>query len=168
MHRVYVLNSGYECISSCSLGRALSLIEQNRAEVVKYNNFVINTVSKIIRVPLIIKIFRFVRAFGRKMKFSNRMTWERDNYICQYCGKHLTEKKDITTDHIIPKSRGGKTIYENMVTACSHCNKKKNNRTPAEANMFPARKPFKPSMTKRMKEIMDEVKKMLQDNNWDV
>ncbi len=94
------------------------------------------------------------------------MTCERDNFICQYCEKHIIEKRDLTTDHVIPKSRGGKTVFENMVTACSYCNKKKNNRTPAEANMFPMRKPFKPSMTKRMKEIMDEVKQMLKDTNW--
>jgi len=166
MYRVYVLNSGYECISTCTLGRALDLVEQGKAEIVKYADNMIHTVSKSIQVPLIIKIFRFVRAFGRRMKFSNKMAWERDNFTCQYCGKHLTEKKDITTDHIFPRSRGGKTIYENMVTACSYCNKKKNNRTPAEANMFPMRKPFKPSMTKRMKEIMDEVKQMLKDTNW--
>jgi len=164
MYKVYVLNSGYECVSSCSLGRALSLIEQKKAEVVKYANHVINTVSQIIKVPLIIKIFRFVKVYGRKFKFSNRMTWERDDFTCQYCGKKITEKKDLTTDHVQPKSRGGKTIYENMVTACSHCNKKKNDRTPAEANMFPMRKPFKPSMTKKMKEIMDAVKKMLEEN----
>jgi 5-methylcytosine-specific restriction endonuclease McrA len=163
MHRVYVLNSGYECISSCSLNRALSLIEQKKAEVVKYAEDVIHTVSEIIQVPLIIKIFRFVRAYNRKMKYSNKLTWERDDYICQYCGKHITDKNDLTTDHVLPKSRGGKTTYENMTTACSYCNKKKNNRTPAEANMFPLRKPFKPSMTKRMKEVMDEVKKLMID-----
>jgi len=164
MYQVYVLNSGYECVSSCSLGRALSLLEQQKAEVVKYANCLINTVNRIIKVPLIIKIFRFVKVYGRKFKYSNRMTWERDNYVCQYCGKHLTEKKDITTDHVIPKSRGGKTIYENMVTACSHCNKKKNNLTTSESGMFPMRKPFKPAMTKRMKEIMDAVKKMMAEN----
>ena len=164
MYRVYVLNTSYECISSCSLGRALSLIEQKKAEVVKYANYIIHTVNNIIKVPLVIKIFRFVRAFGRRFKFSNRMTWERDDFYCQYCGKKITDKKDLTTDHVIPKSRGGKTIYENMVAACLKCNKKKNNMTPEESGMFPIRKPFRPSLTKKMKEIMDDVKKILQEN----
>ena len=163
MYNVYVLNSGYECISQCSLNRALSLVEQGKAEVVKYADHIIHTVSKIIKVPLIIKIFRFVRAYNRRFKYSNKMVWERDNFHCQYCGKHITEKKDLTTDHVLPQSRGGKTIYENMTTACSHCNKKKNNRTPEEAGMFPLKKPFKPAMTKRMKEILDEVKILMKE-----
>lgn len=161
MHRVYVLNSGYECISSCSLGRALFLIEQGKAEVVKYANGVINTVTKMIRIPLIIKIFRFVKAYGRKMKYSNKMVWERDNFTCMYCGKPISSKHDLTADHIMPRSRGGKTTYENMTTACRYCNRKKNDRTPEESGMFPIRKPFKPSMTKRMMEIMEEVKKIM-------
>jgi len=166
MYRVYVLNSGYECVSSCSLSRALSLIEQGKAEVVKYANGVINTVSRVIRIPLIIKIFRFIRAYGRKMKYSNKMVWERDDFVCQYCRKPITSKNDLTADHIIPRSRGGKTTYENMTTACRHCNKKKNDRMPEEAGMFPIRKPFKPAMTKRMREIMEEVKKLLVENGW--
>jgi len=164
MQKVYVLNNSYECISCCSLNRALSLIGQKKAEVIKYADFVVRTVSKAIRVPLIIKIYRFIGAYARKFKFSNKMTWERDNFTCQYCGKHIDEKKNLTTDHIIPRSRGGKTIYENMVTACFHCNRKKSNRTPIEANMFPLKKPIKPSITKRTREIMEEVKKILVNN----
>jgi 5-methylcytosine-specific restriction endonuclease McrA len=137
------------------------LINEGKAEVVKYAEAVIHTVSDIIKVPLIIKVLRFIKAYSRRMSFSNKLVWERDDYTCQYCGKKLTTKGDVTTDHVIPRSRGGKTTFENMVTACSHCNKKKNNRLPHEANMFPAKKPVKPSMTKRMRDIMEEVKDIL-------
>lgn len=164
MISVYVLNNSYECISKCSISRAIILIENKKAEVVKYSEMVLHTVSEAIKVPMIIKIFKYIRVYNRPLRFSNSLVWERDDYLCQYCGKHITEKSDLTTDHVLPKSRGGKTTYENMVTACSHCNKKKNDRMPEEAGMFPKKKPFRPSMTRRMKEVVDEVKRILKNS----
>lgn len=164
MRRVYVLNTSYECISTCSLSRALSLVSEERAEVVKYSENIIRTISRSIQIPLIIKIFKYIRVYCRRLKYSNKMVWERDNFICQYCGEHIEDKSKLTADHVIPKSRGGKTIFENMTTACSHCNKKKNNRTPQESGMFPLKTPTKPTMTRRMKEVVDEVKNILIKN----
>jgi len=160
-YTVYVLNNNYQCISVCSFNRALALVEQKKAEVVKYAEHVVHTVSRAIQVPLIIKLFRFIKAFNRKVNFSKNMVLDRDDYTCQYCGKRILNKSEITIDHVVPKSRGGKSTFENVVAACSHCNRKKHNRLPVEANMFPIKKPTQPSITRRMKTIMDDVEKIL-------
>lgn len=163
MFSVYVLNNSYECVSKCSVSRAINLIRDEKAEVVKYSEQVWHTVSAAIKIPLIIKIFKYVKVYNRRLHFSNSLVWDRDDFTCQYCNKLITEKKDLTTDHVFPKSRGGKNTYENMVTACSYCNKKKNDRTPEESGMFPKRKPFRPTMTRRMKEVIDEVQLILKN-----
>jgi 5-methylcytosine-specific restriction endonuclease McrA len=158
---VYVLNNSYQCISQCSTSRAIMLIRNKRAEVVKYSDRVVKTVSDAMRIPLIIKIFKYVAAYNRKLRFSNKLVWERDNYICQYCGEHIAHRKNLTTDHVIPKSRGGKGVYDNMVTACSLCNSKKANKTPSESGMYPIRKPFCPKISYRMQKLLDDVKGIL-------
>ena len=71
--------------------------------------------------------------------------FERDNYTCQYCGKHL-EKDELTLDHVFPKSRMGPDIWENLVTCCKECNQKKANRTPKEAHMKLLKRPVRPTM----------------------
>ena len=161
VHRVYVLNNSFECVSTTSLGRALALVEEGRADVVKWSDKVVQTVKAAIRVPLIIRIFRYVRAYGRNLKYSNRFTWERDDFRCQYCGVKITAKSDLTTDHVFPESKGGKTNYDNMVTCCKGCNAKKDDRTCEEAHMWPARKPFRPQMSKSMTRISEEARRLL-------
>ena len=82
MYRVYVLNNAFECVSQTSLGRAITLVEQRKAEVVRWADKVINTANDIFRVPMIIRIFKYVKAFGRALKYANRFVWERDEYQC--------------------------------------------------------------------------------------
>ena len=167
MYRVYVLNNSFECISTTNLSRALYLLEEGHADVVKWSDKVIHTVKAIIKVPLMIRIFRYVRAYGRTLKFSNRFVWERDNFQCQYCKIKITTKSDLTTDHIIPESKGGRTTYENMTTACKSCNAKKDDKTCEEAHMWPIRKPVKPQMSKSMLRISEEARRILAITNKD-
>src|ERR1039457_5913408 len=148
MYKVYVLNNSFECISTTSVGRALTLVDEGHADVVKWSDKVLQTAKLIVKVPLIIRIFRYVRAYGRALKYSNRFVWERDNYKCQYCAVKITVKADLTTDHVFPESKGGKTSYDNMVTSCRKCNAKKDNKTCEEAHMWPAKKPVRPQMSR--------------------
>mgnify|MGYP001241326494 CR=1 FL=1 len=166
MHRVYVLNNSYECVSLTSLARALMLVDEGKAEVTKYAAGVLRTSSSVLRVPKIIRIFRYVRAYGRTFRYSNRGVWERDDYVCQYCGVKIESKADLTADHVLPRSIGGKETYENMVTACTACNRRKGNCTPDQAGMRLLRKPFRPPMSKRMQLVMQEVKAMLAEEAW--
>lgn len=161
MYRVYVLNNSFECVSTTSIGRALQLIEEGNADVVKWSEKAMHSSSRLIRIPLIIRIFKYVKAFGRALKFSKRFVWERDNYICQYCGIKISTKSDLTTDHVFPESKGGKTAYDNMVTCCKKCNSKKEDKTCDEVHMYPARKPFRPAMSRSMAMIAEEARRLI-------
>lgn len=164
MHRVYVLNNSFECVSTTTTRRALFLVEEGRADVVKWSDRAIHHLKKVIRIPLIIRIFKYVKAFGRSLPFSKLSVWERDDYICQYCGVKTT-KGTVTTDHVYPDSKGGKATYENMVTCCKKCNSKKEDKTCEDAHMFPLRRPFKPQMSKNMQQISDEARRLLAIQN---
>lgn len=161
MFRVYVLNNSFECVSTTSVGRALHLVEDGVADVVKWSDSCLHTAKRAVRIPMIIRIFKYVRAYGRSLHYSNRFVWERDEYVCQYCGIKITSKADLTTDHVFPESRGGKTTYENMATCCRSCNAKKDNKTCEEAHMWPARKPFRPQMSRSMARVAEEARRLL-------
>jgi 5-methylcytosine-specific restriction endonuclease McrA len=164
---VYVLNNSFECVSQTSFSRARTLVEDGKAEVVKWTDRVISSAKGEFRIPKIIRIFRYVRAYGRAMKFHKRFVWERDDYVCQYCEKKILSKSDLQTDHVFPESRGGKATYENMVTACAGCNSKKDNRTPEEAGMRLIREPVKPQISRSMKRIAEETRLILaEEDGW--
>jgi len=86
---------------------------------------------------------------------------------CQYCGKKITSKAHMTTDHVVPASRGGRTLYENMVTCCMACNHRKKNRTPEEAGMKLLRKPFRPLLSRHMALVIEEAKQLVMEGKWD-
>ena len=161
MFRVYVLNSSSQCVSTTTVGRALHLVSEGHAEVVKWSDKVFHSAKQMLRIPLIIRIYRYVKAYGRSLKYSNRFVWERDGYICQYCEVKITTKAELSTDHVHPESKGGKTSYDNMVTCCRTCNAKKDNKSCEEAKMWPIRTPFRPQMSKNMSLVVDEANRLL-------
>lgn len=93
----------------------------------------IQSVRSLIRVPEVI-INEYKHIPQREVHFSRRNLWKRDGFRCQYCGV-CPPSDEITVDHVVPKSRGGRTVFENTVLACIDCNKKKDNRTPEQAGM---------------------------------
>lgn len=93
----------------------------------------ITTASSRIALPRVI-VTTYDRIPKTKVKFSRRNLWKRDRHRCQYCGKR-PRNDEITIDHVIPRSQGGKTCFNNCVLACIKCNKRKNNRTPEQAKM---------------------------------
>lgn len=97
-----------------------------------------------LRVPAVVRLIRFVGFRKRDIKFSRQNLYARDKYRCQYCGDKLPPK-ELTCDHVIPRSRGGKTMWTNIVTCCRPCNRKKGGRMPEEGGFKLLKKPTKPS-----------------------
>jgi 5-methylcytosine-specific restriction endonuclease McrA len=166
---VLVLNKHYMAIRIVGARRAFSLLFRELAEVVsleegRYSNYDfeswceasqfkrhfepdghdwISTVNFYIAVPRIIRLLFYDRLPRSEVKFNRRNIFARDKNKCQYCGKkHPTS--ELSLDHVIPRSLGGKSIWENVVCACTSCNVKKGGRTPREAQMTLVQKPIKP------------------------
>jgi 5-methylcytosine-specific restriction endonuclease McrA len=139
---VLVLNATYEPLNVTSVWRALSLVLNEKAEIVEHDpGRQIRSPSRVLAHPVVIRLLRYVRVprFGAR-KITRRALFARDGYRCQYCG----DSSRLTVDHVIPRSRGGSTAWENMVTACAPCNLRKGDRLPVEAGMHPRTTPKPP------------------------
>ncbi|MDX1523535.1 MAG: HNH endonuclease [Anaerolineae bacterium] len=135
MGEVLVLNATYEPLSVVSVKRAVVLLLKEKAELVETATAMLRAENFSLPKPLVIRLVYFVKIPRRvSLPVTRRGVLTRDQYTCQYCGV-LPPRKDLTVDHILPRSRGGKTTWENVATACKKCNGRKSNRTPAEANM---------------------------------
>ncbi|MER3603691.1 MAG: HNH endonuclease [Thermus sp.] len=142
-HDVLVLNSNYEPLNVCNLPRAFRLILGAKAEVVEYDHQIVRTPRTEFRAPSVIRLQHLVRRPRPRVRLARREVFTRDHYTCQYCGRQGGE---LTVDHILPKSRGGRSTWENLVTACRACNLKKGGRTPEEAGMRLLRPPRAPRL----------------------
>lgn len=143
--KILVLNYTYEPLQFCCAKRGLLMVLSGRAEEIESDGYVIRSPSLSFPLPTVIRVLKIVNRNRRKqVAFSKKNILRRDNYTCQYCGEreHL-----LTVDHIMPKSRGGKTSWTNVVVACKPCNLKKGNRTAAEANMKLIKKPTRPEFS---------------------
>jgi 5-methylcytosine-specific restriction endonuclease McrA len=98
-----------------------------------------------LRTPAVITLTTSIVSLRNGVKFSRINVLTRDNFQCQYCG-HRASLRDLTYDHVLPKCQGGKTTWDNIVTACRACNAKKSNRTPEQAEMNLCRLPVKPKV----------------------
>lgn len=103
----------------------------------------VSTVNFYIAVPRIIRLFSYDRLPKSDVKFNRRNIFARDGNHCQYCGNQFNTS-ELSLDHVIPRSMGGKATWENIVCACTRCNVKKGGRTPRQAGMFLIKKPVKP------------------------
>lgn len=138
---VLVLNQDYQPLSICSIQRSMKLIFLEKAELLHDDpEKKLRSTREEYSFPSVIRLRRYIRVPYTKIVLSRRNVMRRDNFICQYCGK----KSDLTIDHVLPKSRGGRDVWENLTTACEKCNVKKGNRTPREAQMELATKPYRP------------------------
>jgi 5-methylcytosine-specific restriction endonuclease McrA len=102
---------------------------------------IVTTVGNFVR-PVISRLLSFVRFRPKNLRVNRKRIFKRDNNTCGYCGS----QKNLTIDHIVPKSRGGKNTWENMITCCSRCNSVKDDRTPEEAGMKLKFKPYQPDI----------------------
>lgn len=138
---ILVLNSNYLPINITSFKKAFKLVFKGKAEIVKEGDEIISTMKIKFKKPSIIRLTYNVNVPYRKVILSKDNIFKRDNYTCAYCGRY----RDLTVDHIHPKSKGGKDNWENLISACMKCNSRKGDRTPEQANMKLQFQPFKPS-----------------------
>lgn len=141
-NRVLVLNQDFSPLMVCSVERAFILVYLNKSELIKpANGHKLHTVAKSYPMPSVIRLNRYVNAPYKGVNLTRQNIFKRDNFECQYCGT----KRELTIDHVIPRAKGGKDTWTNLVTACKKCNAKKGNDTPEAANMPLRKKPWKPS-----------------------
>lgn len=138
---VLVLNQNYEPLNICKVRRALNLLLKGKAEVLENGRGTLHSVAGVFDIPSVIRLVYLVKYHRRPRKLTKLEVFSRDNYTCQYCGR---ESKELTLDHVIPRRRGGEHSWENVVTACIPCNRRKAGRTPAEAGMPLLREPKPP------------------------
>jgi 5-methylcytosine-specific restriction endonuclease McrA len=144
MSSVLVLNATYEPISVVSTRRAVVLLLKEKAELVEAAEAVLRAENLTMRMPLVIRLVYFVRIpYKVSLPVTRRTVLARDHYTCLYCGRQPA-RKDLTVDHVVPRSRGGRTVWENVVTACQRCNGRKGDRTPQEAGMAVLSDPARP------------------------
>lgn len=144
MSNVLVLNATYEPLSVVSVRRAVVLLLKEKAEIIEAAEAELHSEHITMRMPLVIRLVYFVRIPYRvSLPVTRRAVLARDHYTCQYCGRRPT-RKDLTVDHILPRSRGGRTIWENVVAACQWCNGRKGSRTPEEASIKLLSTPARP------------------------
>ena len=141
-----VLNATYEPVNVCTVRRATVLLLKERAEVLEAGTWSLHAESLTLPRPVVIRLVSYVRVprDAHRRKITRRAVFARDRWTCQYCGH---ERGNLTVDHVIPRSKGGTQSWDNIVTCCAPCNRRKGDRLPRQANMVPSGPPGAPSST---------------------
>src|SRR5215213_6875050 len=145
MEQTLLLNATYEPLRVVHWQKAITLWAQGKVEIVAVYEREVRSVSFSIKLPSVIRLLRRIRI--RKtveyVPFSRANIYARDNHVCQYCGKSFPTA-ELTFDHVTPVAQGGRKDWENIVTCCISCNRRKGGRTPEEARMRLLRPPRRP------------------------
>lgn len=185
-YRVLVLNRLWQPVNIVGVERAFSLLLQDHAQVIytgdenfrlmdsvawlelsqeaslEGNEAYIQTVRLRIRMPKVVLLRYYDKLPTKEIKFTRDNLFERDDYRCQYCGNHF-DAVLLNMDHVIPRDRGGRTSWENIVTSCIKCNSRKANRLPHQANMHLIRKPERPKWRPFVSSLIGQS----YDSDWD-
>ena len=138
---VLLLNATYEPLNVISVKRALRLLLTRKADSVEADGHVIRSVTRAYPLPIVVRLAYYVRRPNQRVKFTKRTVLARDQHRCQYCG---VPARELTLDHILPKTLGGETVWTNVVAACRKCNGTKGGRTLRESGMLLLRPPREP------------------------
>ena len=146
MEQTLLLNASYEPLKVVDWQKAITLWCQGKVEVIAVHDREIRAVSITFRLPSVIRLLRFVRIKRRfdYVPFSRANIYARDLHTCQYCND-VFATPELTFDHVVPVAHGGRKDWENIVTCCVRCNRRKGGRTPHEAGMRLIRSPRRPS-----------------------
>jgi len=184
-----VLNRNWVAIATITVRKAMTLLYRGAAQAVCPETFQVHdfeswselsviegqqhikTVTLEIRVPEVILLTVYGRVPPREVVFSRRNLYRRDTYSCQYCGA-MPGTQELTIDHVLPRSRGGRTVWSNCVLACVPCNARKRNRTPKEAGMrllgVPVKPDWNPRLVLKVGHIRESWEQFISRKYWDV
>lgn len=148
MTQTLLLNATFEPLKVISWQRAITLFYKGAVEIVEEHDEEGHTVKFSFKLPSIVRLLRYVKIRRQKdvVPFTRSNIYARDGYACQYCGETFGTE-DLTFDHVVPQAQGGHKSWENIVTACVPCNRRKDARTPEEAGMALLSVPRRPSST---------------------
>jgi 5-methylcytosine-specific restriction endonuclease McrA len=169
--KVLMLNRSFLPIHVTSVRRAFSLLYQGIAQAVNEQHQTfdfeswshvsvsihdesVGLVNRVIRVPRVILLVSYDRIPKRQVRFSRYNIYARDKLTCQYCG-HKLPRHELNLDHVVPRSLGGTSTWENVVCSCHDCNRRKGGRTPHGAGMKLLKKPLKPKWTPFMQDAFN-------------
>lgn len=138
-----VLTHTYQPHRVVSWQKAITMLFDGKVEVLSEYDEDIRSVSITVKMPAVVRLVRHVRHAKRGVKFSRANVLARDGFACQYCGRKAAPR-ELTFDHVVPRSQGGRTSWENIVTACARCNTRKGGRTPEQAGMMLRKAPARP------------------------
>ncbi|MFQ5826682.1 MAG: HNH endonuclease [Dehalococcoidia bacterium] len=139
--QVLVLNQNYEPLNICRARRALVLLFRGKVEVVENGAGAIRTAFITYPLPSVIRLTYMIKRPRPQRQLTRFQVFSRDHFTCQYCGR---ETRDLTLDHVTPRHLGGEHTWENVVSACVPCNRRKAGKFPSEAGMKLIRSPFRP------------------------
>jgi 5-methylcytosine-specific restriction endonuclease McrA len=145
MEQTLLLNASYEPLKIVHWQKAITLLCQGKVEVIAEYDREIRSVSISFRLPSVIRLLRYIKMKRRfdYVPFSRANIYARDDHSCQYCGDSFPTN-ELTFDHVTPVAQGGRKDWENIVTCCVTCNRRKGGRTPEEAGMHLRRMPRRP------------------------
>jgi len=138
---VLVLNQNYEPLNVCRVRRAVVLVYQGKAEMLEDGSGFVHSAALAFSVPSVIRLSDIIRRPRPKRRLTRFEIFSRDHHLCQYCGK---DDRQLTLDHVIPRHQGGEHTWENVVSACVPCNRRKAGRTPEQAGMRLSHRPSPP------------------------
>lgn len=140
---VLLLNATYEPMLVISWQRAISMMFIGKVEVVETYETMLRSVSLTLPKPAVVRLTRFVRRRRHRVALTRRNVFVRDAYRCQYCAIQLGVH-ELTIDHVVPRSQGGAASWDNLVSSCAPCNRRKGGRTPVQARMALLTRPERP------------------------
>jgi len=142
--RVLLLDVSWAPVAVISWMKAVCLVYQDKVDTLAYQEAEAHSPSTTVRLPAVLRLNRPVKTAWQAVRFSRRNVYHRDDYRCQYCGRKLPAHK-LNLDHVVPRSRGGRTSWDNVVTSCLDHNRIKGGRLPREAGLRLLRRPQRPS-----------------------
>ena len=140
-----VLNATFEPINVCTVRRAVVLLLKEKAELLERGRWELHSESTTLARPTVIRLVTYVRVQrdAHQRKITRRAVFARDGWTCQYCGS----RSNLTVDHVIPRSKGGSSSWDNIVASCAPCNRRKGDQLPRQVGMRLSRQPRMPNPT---------------------
>lgn len=155
--RVLLLNASGEPLCFVRWTRALNLVLRGKVHVYEYYESTVRSATQAHKVPAVVALMKYVTipAQARIVRLSKKNLMTRDERTCQYCSREVDSTR-ATVDHVLPRTRGGRHRWDNVVLSCKPCNGAKDNRTPEEAGMPLRRRPWVPSRVLLLRQVAEQ------------